>query len=130
MMHTAFILKQFSIRSAKNTFTTHATANVATWINQTKTNEAKRLDMMDLPSMLPVSPVEDSPNDRHHASTSGIHKSPLLWWHKRGPQMDPAERLVDYLQKMDTSYLVKNNIITGSSKLPKQKHTRQYEYEL
>jgi hypothetical protein len=57
--------------------------------------------------MQPVTLAEDSLNDRHQSSTSSIHKSPLVLWQEKRPNVDPVHSLVNNLKKLSMTCLVK-----------------------
>jgi hypothetical protein len=75
--------------------------------------------------MPPATLVEDSPNDRHQPSTSNIHKISLILGQEKGPHVDPISSSVHNLQKLVSTRIVKNNIITTIPNFPNQ---RTYPY--
>jgi hypothetical protein len=78
------------------------------------------LNIVDPIRMPPTTLAEDSLNDRHQSCASSIHKSPLVFWKKKRPSVDPVRSSIDDLQKRRTFCIVKNNIISAIPHCPDQ----------
>jgi hypothetical protein len=68
--------------------------------------------------VLPTAMAKDSPNDRHQASSSGIHMHPMILWKEKEPHIDPMDSFVNNLQELSMVCIVKDDIIIAIPNCP------------